>query len=52
MVLGETRNFSFEAITKAIRLISDGARFIVTNPDTTGPSRRTACSPRPGRWPQ
>ncbi|MES2172306.1 MAG: HAD-IIA family hydrolase [Actinomycetota bacterium] len=38
VVLGETRNYSFEAITKAIRLIGDGARFIVTNPDVTGPS--------------
>ena len=39
VVLGETRNFSFEAITKAVRFIADGARFIVTNPDTTGPSK-------------
>jgi NagD protein len=38
VVLGETRTYSFESITKAIRLISDGARFIVTNPDTVGPS--------------
>src|SRR5690606_29616044 len=28
----------FEAITKAIRLINAGARFISTNPDATGPS--------------
>ena len=38
VVIGETRNYSFEAITKAIRLIDKGARFIVTNPDATGPS--------------
>ena len=38
VVMGETRNYSFEALTKAIRLINAGARFIVTNPDTTGPS--------------
>jgi NagD protein len=38
VVIGETRNYSFEAITKAIRLIGDGSRFIVTNPDATGPS--------------
>jgi len=38
VVLGETRTYSFEAITKAIRLINDGARFICTNPDPTGPS--------------
>lgn len=38
VVVGETRNYSFEAITTAIRLINAGARFIATNPDTTGPS--------------
>ena len=38
VVVGETRNYSFEAITKAIRLIDAGARFIATNPDATGPS--------------
>jgi len=38
VVVGETRNYSFEAITKAIRLINDGSRFIATNPDATGPS--------------
>lgn len=38
VVLGETRNYSFEAITTAIRLIHKGARFICTNPDVTGPS--------------
>lgn len=38
VVLGETRTYSFEAITKAVRLINDGAKFICTNPDPTGPS--------------
>jgi NagD protein len=38
VVLGETRNYSFEAITKAIRLVNGGSRFICTNPDATGPS--------------
>ena len=38
VVLGETRTYSFEAITKAIRLVLAGARFIATNPDATGPS--------------
>ncbi|SDC02696.1 NagD protein [Geodermatophilus telluris] len=38
VVLGETRTYSFEAITRAIRLIGAGARFIATNPDVTGPS--------------
>jgi NagD protein len=39
VVLGETRTYSFESITKAIRLVAAGARFIATNPDETGPSR-------------
>lgn len=38
VVLGETRTYSFEAITTAIRLVESGARFIATNPDATGPS--------------
>lgn len=38
VVLGETRTYSFEAITTAINLIRGGARFIATNPDVTGPA--------------
>jgi NagD protein len=38
VVLGETRTYSFEAITTAIRLIKAGARFVATNPDPIGPS--------------
>jgi NagD protein len=38
VVLGETRTYSFESITRAIRLIDAGARFIATNPDVSGPS--------------
>lgn len=38
VVLGETRTYSFERITTAIRLVAGGARFIATNPDATGPS--------------
>ncbi len=44
VVLGETRTYSFERITRAIRLIGGGARFIATNPDATGP---TADGPLP-----
>jgi NagD protein len=39
VVLGETRTYSFTAITNAIRHVEQGARFIATNPDSTGPSR-------------
>ena len=38
VVLGETRSYSLQRITQAIRLIVDGARFIATNPDPAGPS--------------
>jgi NagD protein len=38
LVLGETRSYSFTEITRAIRAIERGARFIATNPDPTGPS--------------
>ncbi|MFD1506277.1 HAD family hydrolase [Georgenia yuyongxinii] len=39
VILGETRTYSFSAITRAIRLVEGGARFIATNPDATGPSQ-------------
>jgi NagD protein len=38
VILGETRTYSFTAITRAIRLVQAGARFIATNPDVTSPS--------------
>jgi len=38
VILGETRTYSFSQLTRAIRLIEAGARFIATNPDPTGPS--------------
>jgi NagD protein len=38
VVIGETRTYSFERVTRAIRLVSAGARFIATNPDPSGPT--------------
>ncbi len=38
VVLGESRTYSFQNITAAVRLVNQGARFIVTNPDATAPS--------------
>ena len=38
VVLGETLSFSFAMITKAVRLVAQGARFIATNPDPSGPA--------------
>jgi NagD protein len=38
VVLGETNVYNYEAVTKAVRLIAGGARFIATNPDVSGPT--------------
>jgi NagD protein len=38
VIVGETRTYSFERVTRAIRLVTDGARFLATNPDPTGPT--------------
>lgn len=38
VVLGETTNYNFESMSKAVRLVAAGARFIATNPDAVGPS--------------
>ena len=40
VVVGDTRNYSFEQIEKAAQLVQDGAKLIGTNPDLTGPSER------------
>ena len=37
VVLGETHGYNFAQITKAVRLIAEGARFVATNPDPSGP---------------
>lgn len=37
VVVGETTSLSFERMTRAVRLVSQGARFIATNPDPSGP---------------
>lgn len=38
VVLGETFAYNLEMITKAIRLIAAGAKFLATNPDVSGPT--------------
>ena len=40
MVVGETRNYNYESIIRAVRLINGGAKLIGTNPDMTGPSEQ------------
>jgi NagD protein len=48
VVLGETRSYSLEAITRAIRLIMGGARFIATNRPHRALAGRTAAGHRVG----
>lgn len=38
VVVGDTRSYDYEKIERAVRLILNGARFIATNLDLTGPS--------------
>jgi NagD protein len=38
VVLGESDSFSFKEMTRAVRLVLGGARFIATNPDVNGPT--------------
>jgi NagD protein len=38
VVLGETNSYSIDTLTKGIRLILNGARFVATNPDPSGPT--------------
>jgi NagD protein len=38
VVLGETHTYNLGLVTKAIRLVAEGAHFIATNPDPSGPS--------------
>jgi NagD protein len=40
VVLGETNAYNFELITQAIRLVAEGAHFIATNPDPSGPTEK------------
>ena len=40
VVLGETNTYNFELITQAIRLVAEGAHFIATNPDPSGPTEK------------
>jgi NagD protein len=37
VVVGETTSMSYERLTQAVRLVTEGARLIATNPDPSGP---------------
>lgn len=38
VVIGESKSYTYDTMTKAIRLVLGGARLIGTNPDITGPT--------------
>lgn len=38
VIVGETRNYNYESIRKAVKLVLGGAKLIGTNSDLTGPS--------------
>ena len=38
VIIGETKNYSYQNIIRAVRLIQKGAKLIGTNPDLTGPA--------------
>ena len=40
VVVGETRNYNYESILRAVRLVNGGAKLIGTNPAMTGPSEQ------------
>lgn len=40
VIVGDTRNYNFERLEKAVQLVRNGARLIGTNPDLTGPTER------------
>ncbi len=40
VIVGETEEYDYRRIIEATHLIQEGAKFIATNPDITGPTRR------------
>ncbi len=38
VIVGETRNYHYESIVRAVNLVLGGAKLIGTNPDVTGPA--------------
>ncbi len=45
VVIGETANYNFANICKAVRLVMNGAKLIGTNPDITGPAEGGVIEP-------
>ena len=40
VVIGETRNYNYDNIIRAVKMVNNGAKLIGTNPDMTGPSEQ------------
>lgn len=40
VIVGETEEYNYKKIIEATHLIHEGAKFVATNPDITGPSQR------------
>ena len=40
VVIGETRNYNYDSILRAVKLVNGGAKLIGTNPDMTAPSEQ------------
>ena len=40
VIVGETKNYNYESILRAVKLVFGGAKLIGTNPDMTGPSEQ------------
>lgn len=45
VVVGETTALSYERLTRAVRFVAAGARFVATNPDVSGPGDGGSCRP-------
>ena len=45
VVIGESSNYNYDAICKAVHLVQKGARLIGSNSDLTGPARRASSPP-------
>ncbi len=45
VVVGETQNYNYANISKAVKLVMNGAKLIGTNPDLTGPSEGNVIVP-------
>lgn len=48
VILGETESYPYDRIIRAARLITEGARFIATNPDVSGPAEHGLITPACG----